>query len=44
MKLTLSVLQAEGLYAAGQDFLKDAYAGNVRGMGPAVVELEFEGG
>lgn len=25
-----------------QDLLKDAFSGNVRGMGPAVVELEFE--
>lgn len=32
----------EGLYAAGQDLLKDAFAGNVVGMGPAVAELEFE--
>jgi len=23
------------LYAAGQDLLKDAFSGNVRGMGPA---------
>ncbi|MBI1850490.1 MAG: fructose 1,6-bisphosphatase [Planctomycetes bacterium] len=32
----------EGLYGAGQDLLKDAFSGNVRGMGPAVAELEFE--
>lgn len=36
------VARSEGLYAAGQDLLKDAFSGNVRGMGPAVVELEFE--
>jgi fructose 1,6-bisphosphate aldolase/phosphatase len=32
----------QGLYGAGQDLLKDAFAGNVRGMGPAVAEIEFE--
>jgi fructose 1,6-bisphosphate aldolase/phosphatase len=32
----------EGLYGAGQDLLKDAFSGNVRGMGPAVAELEFD--
>jgi len=31
-----------GLYGAGQDLLKDAFSGNVRGMGPAVAEMEFE--
>lgn len=36
------VAKEEGLYAAGQDLLKDAFAGNVVGMGPAVAELEFE--
>lgn len=30
------------LYAAGQDLLKDAFSGNVRGMGPGVAEIEFE--
>jgi len=30
------------LYAAGQDLLKDAFSGNVRGMGPGVAEMEFE--
>ncbi len=30
------------LYAAGQDILKEAFSGNVRGMGPGVAELEFE--
>lgn len=29
------------LYGAGQDLLKDAFSGNVRGMGPGVAELEF---
>lgn len=32
----------QGLYGAGQDLLKDAFAGNVRGMGPAVAEMEFD--
>jgi fructose 1,6-bisphosphate aldolase/phosphatase len=31
-----------GLYGAGQDLLKDTFSGNVKGMGPAVAELEFE--
>lgn len=33
--------QSAGLYGAGQDLLVDAPAGNVRGAGPAVAELEF---
>jgi len=32
----------QGLYGAGQDLLKDAFSGNVRGMGPASAEMEFE--
>jgi fructose 1,6-bisphosphate aldolase/phosphatase len=32
----------QGLYGAGQDLLKDAFSGNVHGMGPAVAELAFE--
>lgn len=36
------VAKEQGLYGAGQDLLKDAFSGNVRGMGPAVAELEFE--
>jgi len=34
--------KAQGLYGAGQDLLKDAFSGNVKGMGPAVAEMEFE--
>jgi fructose 1,6-bisphosphate aldolase/phosphatase len=30
------------LYAAGQDLLKTAFSGNVRGMGPGVAEMEIE--
>lgn len=29
------------LYGAGQDLLKDAFSGTVRGMGPGVAEMEF---
>jgi fructose 1,6-bisphosphate aldolase/phosphatase len=36
------VAQEQGLYGAGQDLLKDAFSGNVKGMGPAVAEMEFE--
>lgn len=36
------VAKAQGLYGAGQDLLRDAFSGNVRGMGPAVAEMEFE--
>jgi fructose 1,6-bisphosphate aldolase/phosphatase len=36
------VAKRQGLYAAGQDLLSDAFSGNVRGMGPAVAEMEFE--
>jgi fructose 1,6-bisphosphate aldolase/phosphatase len=32
----------QGLYGAGQDLLKDAFAGNVKGLGPAVAEIEFD--
>ena len=34
--------KSQGLYGAGQDLLKDAFSGNVRGMGPGSCELEFE--
>jgi fructose 1,6-bisphosphate aldolase/phosphatase len=29
------------LYGAGQDLLKDAFSGNVKGMGPGVAEMEI---
>lgn len=32
----------QGLYGAGQDLLADAFSGNVKGLGPAVAEIEFE--
>jgi len=31
-----------GLYGAGQDLLKDAPSGNIRGAGPGVAEIEFD--
>ncbi len=42
MDATEKVAKKEGPYGAGQDLLKDAFSGNVRGMGPAVSELEIE--
>ncbi len=37
-----AVAKSQGLYGAGQDLLKDAFSGNVHGMGPAVTEMEFD--
>jgi fructose 1,6-bisphosphate aldolase/phosphatase len=37
-----AVARGQGLYGAGQDLLKDAFSGNVKGMGPAVAEMEIE--
>jgi fructose 1,6-bisphosphate aldolase/phosphatase len=34
--------KSQGLYGAGQDLLIDAFSGNVRGLGPAVAEMEIE--
>lgn len=39
---TTQIAKAQGLYGAGQDLLKDAFSGNVRGMGPGSAEIEFE--
>jgi len=36
------VAKEQGLYGAGQDLLKDAFSGNIRGMGPASCEVEIE--
>jgi fructose 1,6-bisphosphate aldolase/phosphatase len=36
------VAKKQGLYGAGQDLLKDAFSGNIKGMGPAVAEMEIE--
>lgn len=32
----------QGLYGAGQDLLKTAFSGNIKGMGPQVAEMEIE--
>jgi fructose 1,6-bisphosphate aldolase/phosphatase len=37
-----ALAREQGLYGAGQDLLKDAFAGNVTGMGPAVAEMTIE--
>ncbi len=37
-----NVAKEQGLYGAGQDLLKDSFSGNVRGMGPAVCEMEID--
>ena len=34
--------ERRGLYGAGQDLLKDAFSGNIRGLGPGICELEFD--
>ncbi len=36
------VAKEQGLYGAGQDLLKTAFSGNVRGLGPGSAEIEFE--
>lgn len=41
-KAGTQVAKDQGLYGAGQDLLKDSFSGNVKGMGPAVAELEIE--
>jgi fructose 1,6-bisphosphate aldolase/phosphatase len=35
------VAKEQGLYGAGQDILKTSFSGNVKGMGPAVCEMEI---
>ncbi len=40
-KFGTEIAKDQGLYGAGQDLLKDAFSGNVKGLGPAVCELEF---
>ncbi|HEX6894413.1 MAG TPA: fructose 1,6-bisphosphatase, partial [Bryobacteraceae bacterium] len=37
-----AVAKEQGLYGAGQDLLRDSFSGNVKGMGPAVAEMEIE--
>lgn len=41
-KAGTAVAKAQGLYGAGQDLLKDSFSGNVKGMGPAVAEMEID--
>lgn len=36
------IARKQGLYGAGQDLDAGSFSGNVRGMGPAVAELEFK--
>ncbi len=36
------IARAQGLYGAGQDLLKDAPSGNVRGAGPGAAEITFD--
>ncbi len=40
--LTDKISKKEKYYGAGQDLLKNAFSGNVKGMGPGVAEMEFE--
>lgn len=37
-----AIAAEEGLYGAGQDLLKDAPSGNVRGAGPGAAEISFD--
>ncbi|MCS4540819.1 MAG: fructose-1,6-bisphosphatase [Euryarchaeota archaeon] len=41
-EVTEKVSKPLKLYAAGQDLLKEAFAGTVKGMGPGVAEMEIE--
>jgi len=41
-EITEKISKPLKLYAAGQDLLKDAFSGNIKGMGPGCAELEFE--
>ena len=36
------IAKSQGLYGAGQDILKNAFTGNVQGLGPGSAEIEFE--
>jgi fructose 1,6-bisphosphate aldolase/phosphatase len=39
---TTEIAKRLGLYGAGQDLLSDAFAGNLRGLGPGYAEIEIE--
>lgn len=41
-KKATKLAKSLGLYGAGQDLLKTAFSGNIKGQGPAVAEMEFE--
>ncbi|MCS7126627.1 MAG: fructose-1,6-bisphosphatase [Aigarchaeota archaeon] len=41
-EITEKISKPLKLYAAGQDLLKDAFSGNIKGMGPGIAEIEFE--
>jgi fructose 1,6-bisphosphate aldolase/phosphatase len=41
-QLGTDVAGQQGLYGAGQDLLKDAFSGNVRGLGPGSAEVELD--
>jgi fructose 1,6-bisphosphate aldolase/phosphatase len=41
-KAATAIAQEDGLYAAGQDLLKDAPSGNVRGAGPGAAEITYD--
>lgn len=41
-KAGTKVAKEQGLYGAGQDLLKDAFSGNVKGLGPSTAEMEIE--
>lgn len=40
-KAGTEVAKKVGLYGAGQDLLKDAFSGNIKGMGPGIAEMEI---
>ncbi len=42
LKSAADIAKAQGLYGAGQDLLKDAPSGNVRGAGPGAAEITFD--
>jgi len=41
-KFAATLAKKRKYYGAGQDILKEAFSGNVRGMGPGVAEFEIE--
>lgn len=42
LKLATGIAKEQGLYGAGQDLLKEAPSGNVRGAGPGAAEIEID--